>query len=124
MSAQMRSRHRSVAVAALALAAATVLAGCGGEKTDHLKAENGPVEGGAGITPAKLTAHKGRTVEIQVTNTAKDKEHGFKINEFNVEEVIGQGKTTTVKFKADKAGTFKVYCHLHPPHKPAELVVR
>jgi len=29
----------------------------------------------------------------------------------------------TVKFKADKAGTFKVYCQLHPTHKPAELTV-
>ena len=58
-----------------------------------------------------------------VTNTAKDKQHGFKIAEFGVEEVIDQGKTTTVKFKADKAGTFQVICHLHPTHKPAELVV-
>jgi len=119
----MRSRRRSVALASLALVAATVLAGCGGGKTDHLKADDGPVEGGAGITPVKLTAHKGRDVEIQVTNTAKDKQHGFKIDAFKVEEVIDQGKTTTVKFKADQAGTFKVYCQLHPTHKPAELVV-
>ena len=120
----MRSRRR-VAVASLALAAATMLAGagCGSETTDHLKAQDGPVEGGAAITPVKMTAHEGREVEIQVTNTAKDKQHGFKIDEFEVEEVIDQGKTTTVTFKADKAGTFKVYCHLHPTHKPAELVV-
>jgi heme/copper-type cytochrome/quinol oxidase subunit 2 len=116
-------RRRSAALGSLALAAATLLAGCGSEKTDQLKAENGPVEGGAGITPAKLTAHKGRKVEIQVTNTATDKEHGFSIDDFNVHEVIAVGKTSTVKFKADKAGTFKVYCQLHPPHKPAELVV-
>jgi nitrous-oxide reductase len=71
-----------------------------------------------------MTAHEGRQVEIEVTNTARDKQHGFKIDEFGVEEVIDQGKTTTVKFKADKAGTFKVYCQLHgPTHKPAELVV-
>lgn len=119
----MRSRRRSVALASLALVAATVLAGCGSGKTDRLKADDGPVEGGAGITPVKLTAHKGRDVEIQVTNTAKDKQHGFKIDAFKVEEVIDQGKTTTVKFKADQAGTFKVYCQLHPTHKPAELVV-
>jgi heme/copper-type cytochrome/quinol oxidase subunit 2 len=119
----MRNGRRSVAVASLFLAAATLLAGCGGEETDRLKAEDGPIEGGAGITPAKMTAHKGRKVEIQVTNTAKDKEHGFSIDAFKVGEVIGQGKTTTVKFKADKAGTYKVYCQLHPTHKPAELVV-
>jgi len=119
----MRSSRRSVALASLALAAATVLAGCGGEKTDHLKADDGPIEGGAGITPVKLAAKKGREVQIQVTNTAKDKQHGFSIDEFNVHEVIDQGKTTTVKFKASKAGTFKVYCQLHAAHKPSELTV-
>ena len=119
----MRSSRRSVALVSLVLAAATVLGGCGDGETDRLKAEDGPVEGGNAITPAKLTAHAGREVESAVTNTAKDKQHGFKIDDFEVEEVIDQGKTTTVKFKADKAGTFKVYCHLHPTHKPAELVV-
>jgi heme/copper-type cytochrome/quinol oxidase subunit 2 len=121
----MRRSRRSVALASLALAAATIFAGCGGEKTDHLKADDGPVpEGGNAITPAKLTAKKGDKVEIQVTNTAKDKQHGFSIDEFNVHEVIDQGKTSTVKFKASKAGTFKVYCQLHSPaHKAAELTV-
>lgn len=119
----MRSRRRSVALASLALAAATLFAGCSDEKTDHLKADDGPVEGGNAITPAQLTAHEGRKVEIKVTNTAKDKEHGFTIDAFNVKETIGQGKTTTVKFKADKAGTYKVYCQIHPTHKEAQLVV-
>ena len=119
----MRSRHRSVALASLALAAATMLAGCGGEKTDKLTVEDGPVADGSGITPAKLTAKKGHNVEITVTNTAKDKEHGFSIDAFNVHEVIAQGKTTTVKFKASKAGTYKVYCQLHPTHGSSELTV-
>ena len=119
----MRSGRRSVALASLALAAATLLAGCGDEKTDHLKADDGPMENGNAITPAKLTAHEGRKVEITVTNTAKDKAHGFSIDAFDVKETIDQGKTTTVKFKADKAGTYRVYCQIHPPHKPAELVV-
>jgi len=119
----MSTRRRSVALASLALAAVTLLAGCSSEKTDKLTAQDGPIEGGAGITPAKLTAKKGHKVEITVTNTAKDKDHGFSIDEFKVGEVIGQGKTTTVKFKADKAGTFKVYCQLHATHKPSELTV-
>jgi heme/copper-type cytochrome/quinol oxidase subunit 2 len=120
----MRSRRRSVALASMALAAATLLTGCGDEETDRLKADDGPVEGGANaITPAQLTAQEGHKVEIQVTNTAKDKEHGFSIDEFKVKETIGQGKTSTVKFKADKTGTFRVYCHIHPTHKDAQLVV-
>jgi plastocyanin len=111
-------------VASVALAAMALLAGCGGTKTDHLKADDGPLQpSGNGITPVKLTAHKGHKVEIVVTNTAKDKEHGFSIDDFNIHETVGQGKTTTVKFKADKAGTYRVYCQIHAAHKPAELTI-
>jgi plastocyanin len=118
----MRST-RHVAVAAVALAAAALLTGCGGDKTDKLTASDGPIEGGNGITPATFAAKKGHKVEIKVTNTAKDKEHGFSIDAFNVHEVVGQGKTSTVKFKADKAGTYRVYCQIHATHKDAQLTV-
>ena len=119
----MTSRRR-LAVAIVTVAAAVLMAGCGDEEADRLSVENGPVEGGANaMTPANLTAQEGNEVEIEVKNTAPDKEHGFTIDEFDVAEVIEQGKSTTVKFKADKAGTFRVYCQLHPTHKPAELVV-
>ena len=117
------SRTRHVAVGALALAATVLLAGCGGTKTDRLTAEDGPLASGNGITPVKLMAHKGREVEIKVTNTAQDKPHGFSIDAFKVAETIDQGRTTTVKFKADKAGTYRVYCQLHPAHGAAELIV-
>jgi heme/copper-type cytochrome/quinol oxidase subunit 2 len=116
------ARTRHVALASVALAALALLAGCGG-KTDHLSADDGPVASGNGITPVKLVAHKGHTVEIKVTNTAKDKQHGFSIDAFNKKETIDEGKTTTVKFKADKAGTYRVYCQLHPAHGAAELTV-
>ena len=114
---------RHAAVAAVALAATALLAGCGGTKTDHLSMDDGPSAGGNGITPATITAHKGHKVQIKVTNTASDKQHGFSIDEFGVKQTIDQGRVTTVKFKADKAGTFKVYCQLHAAHKPSELVV-
>jgi heme/copper-type cytochrome/quinol oxidase subunit 2 len=117
------SRTRHVAVASVALAAMALLAGCGGTKTDKLSVDDGPVAGGNGMTPAQLTAHKGHKVSIKVTNTAPDKPHGFSIDEFKVAQTIDPGHTTTVSFKADKAGTYKVYCQLHPTHKPAELVV-
>ena len=118
----MRSRRR-LAVAMVAVAAALLTAGCESQKVDRLSVDDGPIEGGNGMTPAKLTAHEGREVEIKVTNTAPDRQHGFAIDEFKVAEVIDQGRSTTVKFKADKAGTYRVYCQLHPTHKPAELVV-
>lgn len=117
------ARTRHVATASVALAALALLAGCGG-KTDHLKADDGPLPaGGNGITPVQLVAHKGHTVEITVTNTAKDKQHGFSIDEYGKKETIDQGKTTTVKFKADKAGTFRVYCQIHSTHQAAQLTV-
>jgi plastocyanin len=119
----MRST-RHVVAASVALAAMVLLAGCGGgTKTDKLTADDGPVASGNGITPAKLTAKEGHKVEIKVTNTAKDKEHGFSIDEFKVAETIGQGQTKTVKFTASKAGTYKVYCQIHPTHGAAELTV-
>jgi heme/copper-type cytochrome/quinol oxidase subunit 2 len=117
------ARTRHVALASVALAAMGLLAGCGG-KTDHLSVDDGPLPTtGNGITPVKLAAHKGHKVEIKVTNTAKDKQHGFSIDAFNIKETVDQGKTTTVKFKADKAGTYRVYCQLHPAHGAAELTV-
>jgi FtsP/CotA-like multicopper oxidase with cupredoxin domain len=117
------TRHIRLASLALAVAATALLAGCGGPKTDHLSADDGPVASGNGITPAKLAAHKGRKVQIKVTNTAKDKQHGFSIDAYNVHEVIDPGKTTTVRFTADQAGTFAVYCQLHATHGKSELDV-
>jgi nitrosocyanin len=97
---------------------------CGGSKTDHLTAKDGPdPAGGNAITPVQLKAKKGDTVEIKVTNTAPDKPHGFTVENYNVVQTIQQGQTVTVKFKADRTGTFKVFCQLHPTHRPAQLVV-
>lgn len=118
------SRTPHVALASLGLAAMVLLAGCGSEtKTDHLSVEDGPVAGGNGITPEKLETKTGNTVEIEVKNTAPDKPHGFSIDEFKVAETVDQGKTATVRFTASKAGTYRVYCQIHPTHKAAELVV-
>lgn len=122
---KMRSSRRSVALAALTMAAATALVGCGDDTaTERLSVKSGPLGGANVISPEKLTAKEGDTVEIKITNTAPDKQHGFSIDEFEVKETIDQGKTTTVTFEADKAGTFRVYCQIHPTHKPAELVVK
>jgi heme/copper-type cytochrome/quinol oxidase subunit 2 len=118
------SRRSHVALASVALAAMALLTGCGeATKTDHLSVEDGPVAGGAGITPERLATKTGNIVEIKVKNTAPDKPHGFSIDEFKVAETVDQGKTATVKFTASKAGTYRVYCQLHPTHKAAELVV-
>jgi len=121
---QMRSSRHSVVLAALTMAAATALVGCGDDKkTERLSVDDGPVGGANVMQPEKLTAHEGNKVQITIRNTAPDKAHGFSIDEFGIKETVDQGKTTTIEFDADKAGTYKVYCQLHPTHKPAELVI-
>lgn len=118
------SRRRHVGLAAVALAVMAVLSGCGeATKTDRLTVEDGPVADGNAITPERIETTAGTTMEIKVRNTANDKPHGFSIDEFKVSETIDQGQTKTVKFVASKAGTYRVYCQIHPTHKPAELVV-
>ena len=117
------ARKRQVAVVSVALAAAGLLAGCGG-KTDHLSVDDGPLPaGGNGITPVALKAKKGHKIRIQVTNTASDKEHGFSIDDFNIHQVVGPGRVTIVTFTSNKTGTFKVYCQIHATHKPSELTI-
>lgn len=117
------ARTRHIALASVALAATALLVGCGGPKTDHLSVDDGPLATGNGITPVKLAVHKGHKVQLKVTNTAKDKEHGFSIDAYNVHYVIDPGKVTTITFKADHSGAFPVYCQLHPTHKKSELDV-
>jgi nitrosocyanin len=109
---------------ALALAVVLGLSGCGKEtETTKLSVDDGPVAGGAGFTPERFETKLGNTVEIEVKNTAADKQHGFSIDEFKVGEVIDQGQSKKVKFTASKAGTYEIFCQLHPTHKKAQLVV-
>jgi nitrosocyanin len=116
------SMRLAVFAAAMVVASAP-LVGCGGDKVVTLRVKDGPVSGGNAITPAKLTAHRGDTVAIKVTNTATDKPHGFTIDGYGVTRTIEAGKTETVSFKANKTGDFRVFCQLHPAHQPAQLSV-
>ena len=110
-------------LAAAVLAAASLLAGCG-TTTDQLSIGDGPAPaGGNAILPAHLKAHRGHNVLFLITNTAPDKVHGFSIDELKVQQTIGTGETVPLMIKAVKAGTYRLYCHLHPAHEAAELVV-
>lgn len=83
------------------------------------------VETGQGVkiwTPESIAAKRGDTVTLTLINKL-DAEHGFEIEAVKVKEVVGAQKTTTVKFKADKAGIFPIKCQLHPPHVAGQLVV-
>jgi cytochrome c oxidase subunit 2 len=58
--------------------------------------------------PGTIMVKKGERVKLVIT--ALDKDHGFKIKEFGIEEVLKKGVPTTVEFTADKAGEFPFVC--------------
>lgn len=74
--------------------------------------------------PEALTVQKGTEVVIKVENKSPISE-GFSIDAYNIKETIAAGKTKEVKFVADKAGAFTIWCQLHPQniHLPGSLNV-
>jgi nitrite reductase (NO-forming) len=61
------------------------------------------------FTPNKLTVNKGDKVTIIFTSNGGI--HDFVIDEFNAKtNIVNTGKSATVSFVADKAGTFQFYC--------------
>ena len=58
--------------------------------------------------PGTVTVTKGDTVHLTITS--KDVTHGFKIQEYGINEKINPGKKTEIEFVADKAGTFSFFC--------------
>src|SRR6185295_15264566 len=60
------------------------------------------------FAPAVITVNKGDTVRLKATSL--DKTHGLAIPDFNVNARLEPGKTQTVEFVADKAGTFSYVC--------------
>ena len=75
--------------------------------------------------PGPLVVKKGERVRLRAINNVKDDpaEHGLAIDEFGVKMVVNRGKPETAEFVADKAGIFRVWCHLHLPHVATQLVV-
>ncbi len=64
------------------------------------------------INPEHITVNKGDEVSIYVTNLERaiDETHGFTISGLDMHASIEPGKTTTIKFTADKEGVFPFYC--------------
>lgn len=61
------------------------------------------------FAPVIISVKKGDKVTVNFKSA--EGFHDFVIDEFNVKtETIGTGKTATVSFTADKAGTFEYYC--------------
>ena len=54
--------------------------------------------------PSSLRVKKGDHLRLVIV--ALDHDHGFRLDEFHINKKIERGKTVTVDFTADKAGTF------------------
>ena len=58
--------------------------------------------------PNVITVKKGDHVKLVIT--ALDRDHGFKLEAFNINQKLKKGDASTVEFTADAAGTFPFQC--------------
>jgi plastocyanin len=72
--------------------------------------------------PSSLMVQQGDEVEITLINKLDDP-HGFKIEDFGIEEVVQPKAQMTVKFTASQTGARSYICHIHPPHIGGQILV-
>jgi cytochrome c oxidase subunit II len=60
------------------------------------------------FSPGSLRVRKGE--QVRLVMTAVDHDHGFKLDDFDINQKIPKGTTVVVEFIADKAGTFQFRC--------------
>ena len=58
--------------------------------------------------PSVVRAKKGEHVKLLIT--ALDRDHGFKLEAFHIEQRLPKGVAVTVEFVADRSGTFPFQC--------------
>jgi heme/copper-type cytochrome/quinol oxidase subunit 2 len=62
------------------------------------------------FTPGVLRVKKGE--QVRLVMAAEDHDHGFRLDDFNINQKIPKGTTVVVAFTADKAGTFQFRCSI------------
>ena len=115
-----------VLAAVLALAAGAWVTQVGAQQAvRELTLVNVKYEGSNIWVPGPMVVKKGDRIKLRGVNNVKDDpaEHGLAIDEFGIKLVVQRGKPETAEFVADKAGIFRLYCHLHLPHIATQLVV-
>lgn len=94
----------------------------------EFKSVNIEVKGQKIWVPSVFIVKKGDKVKIALVNTAPSGVHAFAIDGYGdaakttVDNKEGDN-TKTIEFVADKAGLFRVYCPMHPPHVGGQLLV-
>ena len=95
------------------------------QSTKEVTLVNLEFEGTKMWIPGAVVVKKGDTVQLKAINNVKSEPpvHGLAIDAYGVKKEVNVGKPESVEFKADKAGIFPIYCHLHPAHVGTQLVV-
>ncbi len=77
------------------------------------------------FSPSAIHVKKGDHVKLVIT--AADHDHGFKLEGFQIDQLLKKSEATTVEFTADRAGTFPFecshFCGLGHKKMKGELVV-
>jgi cytochrome c oxidase subunit II len=60
------------------------------------------------FNPSVITVKQGQHVKLVITAT--DRDHGFKLAAYSIEQKLKKGVATPVEFTADQAGTFPFEC--------------
>jgi heme/copper-type cytochrome/quinol oxidase subunit 2 len=60
------------------------------------------------FSPGSLRVRKGE--QVRLIMAAADHDHGFKLDDFNINQKVLKGTTVVVEFTADRAGTFQFRC--------------
>ena len=116
---RLRPPAALVAVAVMALG----VTGCAG-RSERRSLSAATVEGKAAFSPQTVTVHTGDEVDLTVSNDT-DTTHGFDIEGYGMppRTIDPTLPPEHVKFTARRAGNYKIFCHLHPTHQTATLVV-
>jgi len=60
------------------------------------------------FSPGSLRVRKGE--QVRLIMAAVDHDHGFKLDDFDINQKIPKGTTVVIEFIADRAGTFQFRC--------------
>ena len=77
------------------------------------------------FNPNVVRAKKGEHVKLIIT--ALDRDHGFKLEAFHIDQRLPKGVVVTIEFMADQSGTFpfqcSVFCGIGHKKMKGQLIV-
>ena len=124
----MNQHQRTIAVISFALALSTSPLALAAQEGAPAAAGGDTIQVTAKkyeFNPSVITVKQGQHVKLVITAT--DRDHGFKLAAYNIDQRLKKGVPTPVEFTADKAGTFpfecSVVCGLGHGHMKGKLVV-